>query len=456
MPVKLKYDIPIQVIFDTAISCGGSLAKTATALGMPYRSTVGARLKKAGLMERMRAMTSIKPKPGQKIAKSAKEKLTINERGQFTEVDYVGDQINTAEELLLKSGIDMELYEVERITVNNWEVAGAKPTSGIWKTGLKQIKVQLRRKRDERVAVDRVLQKLEDNSPITLKIKYPKDKKQKARRALEVSIMDPHYGMQCYKGESDHNWSLEECSRMCLWAIDSLLAQAHLYGKFEEIVFPFGNDFLHHDNAMHTTTRGTLQPEGLSFQHVYENAIKLAVTMVDKLTALAPVRIIQVSGNHDQQASFSLGQVLKAYYRNNDNVTVDVSPSPYKFYRFGTNLIGFDHGHHIKSIRLAALMAHECREHWADTSFREWHLGDQHRKGTGSPVVMEEQGVGVEYLPALTPPNAWHRLKGFNWQQRGAMAFVWDHDTGPVARLQVNLNSYTGKPTGVGFPQKGK
>ena len=101
-------------------------------------------------------------------------------------------------------------------------------------------------------------------------------------------------------------------------------------------------------------------------------------------------------------------------------------------------------------------MAHECREHWADTSFREWHLGDQHRKGTGSPVVMEEQGVGVEYLPALTPPNAWHRLKGFNWQQRGAMAFVWDHDTGPVARLQVNLNSYTGKPTGVGFPQKGK
>ena len=192
MPVKPKYDIPIQVIFDTAISCGGSLAKTAIALGIPYRSTVGHRLKKAGLMERMRAMTSTK----QKTATTAKEKLTINERGQFTEVDYVGDQINTAEELLLKSGIDMELYEVERITVNNWEVAGAKPTSGIWKTGLKQIKVQLRRKRDERVAVDRVLQKLEDKSPITLKIKYPKDKKQKARRALEVSIMDPHYGMQ--------------------------------------------------------------------------------------------------------------------------------------------------------------------------------------------------------------------------------------------------------------------
>ncbi len=448
MPVNLKYDIPIQVIFDMALKCGGSLAKTAKALGIPHRGTIGHRLKTAGLMNRMRVLTNTVNNPKQKIVTSAKEKLTIREKGQFAEVDYLGDQIITADELLLKSGIDMELYEVERVTVNNWEVAGAKADSSVWKTGLRQIKVQLRRKRNEQVAVEKVLKKLEANSPITLKIKYVKNKKQKARRALEVSIMDPHYGMQCYRGESDHNWSLEECSRMCLWAIDSLLEQAKLYGQFDEIVFPFGNDFLHHDNGMHTTTKGTLQPEGLSFQHVYENAIQLAVTMVDKLTALAPVRVIQVSGNHDQQASFSLGQVLKAYYRNDANVTVDVSLSPYKFYRFGTNLIGFDHGHHIKSIRLAALMAHECREHWATTSFREWHLGDQHRKGTGSPVVMEEQGVGVEYLPALTPPNAWHRLKGFNWQQRGAMAFVWDHATGPVARLQVNLNSYTGKPTG--------
>lgn len=458
MPVKLKYDIPIQVVYDTAIKCGGSLAKTAKALGIPYRSTVGARLKKAGLLERMRKMTNtgtFQNAPPTAV-RAAKEKLTINEKGQSAEIDYVGEQITTAEELLLKSGIDMELYEVERVTINNWEVAGAKSDNGIWKTGLRQIKVQLRRKRDERVAVERVIEKLETNSPIKIKMQYPKDKKQKTRRALEISIMDPHYGMQCYRGESDHNWSLEECSQMCLWAIDSLLAQAHLYGKFEEIVFPFGNDFLHHDNAMHTTTKGTLQPEGLSFQHVYENAIQLAVTMVDKLASLAPVRVIQISGNHDQQASFSLGQVLKAYYRNDANVTVDVSPSPYKFYRFGTNLIGFDHGHHVKAIRLAALMAHECREHWANTSFREWHLGDQHRKGTGSPVIMEEQGVGVEYLPALTPPNAWHRLKGFNWQQRGAMAFVWDHDTGPVARLQVNLNSYTGKPTGFSFPKKGK
>ena len=56
--------------------------------------------------------------------------------------------------------------------------------------------------------------------------------------------------------------------------------------------------------------------------------------------------------------------------------------------------------------------------------------------------------MSVEYLPSLTPPNEWHRRKSFNWQKRGAMAYVWDYYTGPTARLQVNLNSYTGQPTG--------
>ena len=183
--------------------------------------------------------------------------------------------------------------------------------------------------------------------------------------------MDPHYGMMCYQGDSDHSWDLEKCEQLCMWSIDQLLADAEKYGPFEEIVFPFGNDFLHHDNLEHTTTRGTPQPEGVSFLYAYERAIQLAVTMVERMAEVAPVKIIQVSGNHDQVAAFTLGHVLNAYYRNDPNVEVDVSPSPYKFWRFGTNLLGLDHGHHIKAPRLAGLMAHECRDVWAETTFRE-------------------------------------------------------------------------------------
>lgn len=433
--------ISTEEIFQTALKNDGNLAATAKDLGS-NRSTVWARLKSAGLLERLREKTGGGP------VTSAKEKIDLKESGDNVEITYVGEKISTESELLEAAGIDTSLYEVERIVVNNWEVAGSKSDDGVWKTGLKQIKISLRRKKDDRIAVENLLQKIESNSKVVTAFKRNNSKKVKYKRSFELSIADPHYGLLCFQKESDHVWNLELCEDLCMWAVNSLLDRASVYGPFDEIVFPFGNDFLHHDNLLHTTTRGTPQPEGISFQHIYERAIQLALGMVDRLAEIAPVKIIQVSGNHDQVASFTLGHVLKAYYTNNANVSVDVSPSPYKFHRFGTNLIGFDHGHHVKPNRLAALMAHERIRDWAETTYREWHLGDQHRKGSGKPITMEEQGVSVEYLPALTPPNAWHRLKAFNWQQRGAMGFVWDYNEGPIARVQVNLDSYTGKPTG--------
>lgn len=444
--MSVQSGVSIDLIYETALNHGGNLQATANTLGRS-RSSIFYKLKRAGLLARLRSETS------ETTNTSYKEKLNITTKGEVVNVEYLGSSISTEEELLKATGLDMTLYDIERVVVNNWEVAGKKSKSegsGVWKTGLRQVKITLKRKKSEHIAVESILAKLEAASPVMLKTKYPqKPKDIKHKRALEVSVMDPHYGMQCFQGESDHSWGLEQCEQLCMWSIDELIKSAKAYGPYDEIVFPFGNDFMHHDNMMHTTTKGTLQPEAMPFQYVYERAIQLAIAMVERLAEVAPVKVVQVSGNHDHVTTFTLGHVLKAYYRNDPNVEVDVSPSPYKFYRFGTNLIGFDHGHHIKAGRLAALMAHERIHDWAATTFREWHLGDQHRKGSSKPITMEEQGVSVEYLPALTPPNAWHKLKAFNWQQRGAMAFVWDHDAGPKARLQVNLNSYTGKPTGI-------
>jgi hypothetical protein len=447
MAAKRKTLLSDQELYELTLSHHGNCAQAARDLGIS-RSGLHGRLRRAGLLAHLRSGKAASPVPVVAPVVSGKEKLNVQDKGAVTEIDYLGEQITNYEELIAKSGVDLALFEVERVITNVWEQAGSQTNGRLYKTGLRQIKVILRRKRDETIAIERVLERLSEHGPIRSKICYPKDKTAKSRRALEVSLMDPHLGMLCFKGESDHAWDLDQCARLCLWSVDRLVRQAAPFGGFDEIVFPFGNDFMHHDNLLHTTTKGTLQPEGVAYFQVYERAIELALAMVDRLSQVAPVRVIQISGNHDQVSAFSLGHVLRAHYRRDENVTIEVGQSPYKFWRYGVNLVGFDHGHHVKPIRLAALMAHEAKDHWAQTCFREWHLGDQHRKGSGSPVVMEEQGVSIEYLPSLTPPNAWHRLKSFNWQQRGAMAFVWDHDEGPLARLQVNINSYTGKPLG--------
>lgn len=274
----------------------------------------------------------------------------------------------------------------------------------------------------------------------------------KHKRMLEISVMDPHIGMQCYAPGSDHAYDVDFASQLYMWAVSELSHLGMNYGNISEILFPIGNDFLHAEPMAlakgigHATAGGTVQPEMIAWHQAYIEGERLLREAITFLSELAPVHVIVIPGNHDRYSAFTLGRVMNAYFYNNENVRVDCDASPYKFKRYGVNLIGFEHGHSVAPIRLAALMANECPQDWSETSYREWHLGDQHRKGSSKPATLEEQGVSVEYLPSLVAPNEWHRIKSFNWQKRGAMAWVWDYHYGPTARLQVNLNSYTGKP----------
>lgn len=462
----LSHDKLVEALL--AVDMHGTITAAAEAAGIP-RKTMAYRYRLAQQSGVSVDMTTCPDSPIQRLPNGIRK----SETEERVVIDYKGVQIETLDQLLSDAEVDMSQWEVIRVDVNNWEVGGkikqgqkavdvgtSKSTKFInlpeklWKMPLRQVRITLRPKTNERKMLDDLLEQIAEQSFRAPKIKRPKPAKTE-RKSLEVCLMDPHFGMQCYPPGADQAWSLDDCETIAMWAIDSLLKSAEAYAGIEEIIFPFGNDYLHHDNLSHSTTAGTPQPEGLAYHHIYSRGVQLAIAMVERLKVVAPVRVYQIPGNHDRQSSFTLGHVLWAYYNNDANVTVDASSSPYKFHKYGTNLIGFEHGHSIAPIRLAALMANECagegpRQGWWDsTTYREWHLGDQHRKGTSKPSAFEEQGVSIEYLAGLTPPNEWHKLKAYNWQKRGAVAFVWDYHRGPVARLQVNLNSYTGAPTGM-------
>lgn len=362
-------------------------------------------------------------------------------------IESTDSRISTWEDAVQKAGVDLDVWEVERVIVNGYDVTMKLKRDGNdepFRAQNQQIKVWLRRKVPAPVvdAVERLLDRLRDEAPIVRKIKPAK--KLPHQHALEVCLMDPHYGLRCFAPGADADWSPELCSNMVLDTLHEILALAQPYAPFEQIILPFGNDFFHTDSIWQTTTAGTPQPEADAYYHTFVGGETLAVTIVDQLKQLAPVTIYSIPGNHDRTTSFMLGRILKAYYHRDANVTVHADESPYKFHRYGVNLIGYEHGHSVAQVRLAALMANECPEDWLATKhgYREWHLGDQHRKGSARPAMLEEQGVSVEYLPGLTAPNEWHRLKSFNWQKRGTVAFVWHHDAGPIARLQVNVDRY--------------
>lgn len=293
--------------------------------------------------------------------------------------------------------------------------------------------------KQEELAVARLLDDLRKASPKVPKLRRKPGPKSDACM-LEVSVFDLHLGMVTQKGSADADYDMDTAEQLYLWAIEELIRGASGY-EIEKILFPMGNDYMHVDTPGHTTTKGTFQAESAFFHTIFERGMRLLIAAIDRLKEVAPVHIVVIPGNHDETSAIHMGYVIAAYYHNDPNVVVDTGPDPYKFVEYGVNLIGFEHGNGQKQVRMAALMAQECRDAWARTVYREWHFGDQHRKGG-----FEEQGVSMEFLPSLVPGNYWHRKQTFNNQKRGAMAFVWSKRRGPVSRLQVNLDSYTGRP----------
>lgn len=359
--------------------------------------------------------------------------------------------IRTLEGALASGKVDEAKYEVERWVLNKWDMASRvkQSESGcetLAATELWQVKVWLKPRAKRLAAVDTLIEKLGSKSQYVKLRKKKRNAKQ--RRMLEISIMDPHMGLNCDLPRSEQKWDLDLCEQFYLFAIDELMRKAEPHGPFEQVVWVFGNDFLHVDSDL-GTTRGTPQPEAVEKYTAAARGEQLAIAAVDailaKLNQGTKLHIVQVPGNHDEYSSYFLGRIINAYYRNDARVTVDASAAPFKKFRYGTNLLGFEHGSNINALRLAALMANEWRQDWAETEYREWHCGDQHRKGSSKPSVFEEQGVSIEYLPALVAPNSWHRMKAFNYQKRAAKAFVWDYSTGEEARLSTNISSYSGK-----------
>jgi len=360
--------------------------------------------------------------------------------------------IKTVEEALKIAEVDLTVWEVDRHLINSWEVTvgGRNTATGKCETYTNfQIKIWLKKKEQNILALEDLYKKIKAASPIVPvigRINFHTNKNQH-QRELEISLIDIHLGMRCFKPESDIDWTPDDAEIMAMTMLDELLELSKAFGPFEKIIFPMGHDYLHTDNVYNTTTSFTPQPEAEAWKHTFLRGELLGLAMIERMKKVAPVKVISVPGNHARHSEIALTRIFNAYYHNDKNFEIDASMSPYKFHHYGVNLIGFEHGHSIRQqVRLAALMANETRLNgWQEARYCEFHLGDQHRKGSGRPVMLEEQGVSVEFLPGLVPPNEWHRIHSFNWQKRAGLGFVWDKTAGPIARFQINIDNYTGK-----------
>lgn len=354
----------------------------------------------------------------------------VDEKGNW-EISLPKSRIHTLDQLLKFFEIDLKIWDVERFIANKWEMGyttGPKDSKTAKVEPLYQVKAFLKPKKHIRDAQHEIEELLK---LATLKIHpIPVEKRRSKRKGgmLEINLTDHHFGKLAWQLETlCANYDVKIATAVFWRALYYLLEKAP-FEYFDEIWFVVGNDLFHADNVAGTTTSGTQVESDVRIRKTYYTVRTLIVRAIEMLRERADrVKVIVVSGNHDYNSAWHLGDSLQLYFSKCKDVEVDNLPSPRKYHVYGNTLIGFTHGDKVnaKQKELPLLMTTEAREQFGATKFHEWHTGHIHTTRTE-----EFHGIRVRILPALCPPDKWHAEMGFVGNLRSSEAFHWDKEAG--------------------------
>jgi hypothetical protein len=317
------------------------------------------------------------------------------------------------------------------------------PDSGNWDYGwlkTKEASVFIRNS-DKSVSYEQFredfLADMKSYSPDFKKIKY---RPCYDPHAVVIDIADLHIGkLSTVSGTGEHydvNTALEK-------AVQGLIGVLEKTSGFQinQFVFVIGNDVLHTDTAIRTTTKGTPQDTSGMWYDNFVAARRLYTYCIEKLAELAPVHVVYNVSNHDVMSGFMLADSVSCFFAKHDSVTFDVSAQHRKYYAYGKNLIGFSHGDGAKMEQLPLLMANEEPMLWSVTKHRYVYLHHLHHKRQWKfHSGQDYSGVTVEYMRSPSATDQWHSKAGYQHAPKAIEAMVHHRDNGQVARISHLFN----------------
>jgi hypothetical protein len=389
-----------------------------------------------------------KPKVG-----GVRETFTVNkENGTATICGNVPENMSE-KELVKHFRIDLSRWRIKQIEYGNsqgyrkdrqvaWDVVDGRVTYGrVRDTGrmlivnLVSVRILLVEKTAEIAARNEVELIKKEAIAYAPKYKLIRHAKVKDGFLYEIMMPDLHLGRLVDADESGYEASPDLFVGKAEKAVEKLLSKAAHY-PVEKFLFPIGNDFFNVNNTANTTAHGTPQREDPRWQRTYLLGKRMIIQAIETMTTIAPVDILIVKGNHDEERIFYFGDTLVSWFHRNPNVTIDARPIGRKYYQYGKALILFAHGYYESINKLDALMPNKVPDLWAATRFHEVHLGDKHHK---KEIVLKTEeltnGVVVRIHRSLADPNVWEFDKGFDGSLHAAEGLLWHKETGLEAQF---------------------
>ena len=272
--------------------------------------------------------------------------------------------------------------------------------------------------------------------------------RQAGNRMAEVNISDVHLGKLCWHGDTPEDYD-SKISKQVFNSVVGEIAQRLSVLPIEEILFVWANDFFNSDNESKTTTAGTPQDTDLRAKKMFNIGCEMLVTAIETLKhatnkpdTIIPVKTFYTPSNHDEETSYHALGFLRAWFRNDPDVSIDQDAYPRKYIAYGNSLTGFTHGDKEnsngskdKASRLASLMPIEARDLWGKAKYCEMHAAHLHSE----QMIQEINGVIVRRISSPTATDTWHTISGYVGSVRKAQVFIYDKERGILDTMNVPI-----------------
>lgn len=247
-------------------------------------------------------------------------------------------------------------------------------------------------------------------------------------------IADHHLGLFSWKPETGADYDLKIGAALLRDTMTTLVSQSPHSGT--GLVLNLG-DFFHSDNNENRTLRsGAALDVDTRYAKVLQIGVELMVQCIElALQRHDTVIVRNVPGNHDPYATLALTVALAAFFHNEPRVTVEKSPDPFFWFRFGKVFIGAAHGDNVKPENMPGLMAALRPQDWGASEFRYIYLGHIHKKSVGGG---EHAGAVWETFQTLAAKDAWSHGMGYS-SGRSMVAITHHKDKGEVLRSTVAI-----------------
>lgn len=378
------------------------------------------------------------------------KRIKTNHVSNVTIVTAMVPRIMSDKDLIKFLKIDTKTWELQKAIYGkaegyrkdrqvSWDVRNGKVIRGRVRDSGKlliaplfSVKIFLVKKVEEirsRNEIKSLIKEAKKYSPKYRKIRYSKT----TGYLYELAMPDLQLGRLVMAEEAGKESTPELYLSRAEKAMNELLSVKYPILK---ILFPIGNDFFNSNTSENMTVHGTPQRDDVRWQRTYTLAKKSMIKIIETMSQVAPVDILVVKGNHDEERIFYFGDTLDSWFHNNKNVHVDNRPIGRKYYSFGKVLLAYAHGYYDRENKLDSLMAYEQPKLWAKSEYREWHLGDKHHKKDVLVSTEElENGVMVRIFRSLADPSVWEYDKGYVGSLKAVEGLLWNKEQGLFAQF---------------------